>query len=129
NLTFDRSAAVETCQCRFAHGVEVEVESYKRGRCRMVLGIRQFVEIDGKDSDLIVMRLVARRRTRTTIAIGPEISAALDRALRHRTFFRIASSLRQSGDISGNIEHDPMPPPAAGRRVRIVNGERETLCA
>jgi hypothetical protein len=62
--------------------MEVQIEADQRCGSRIVLGIRQLVDVDGKNRSLVTMRFVAGRRTRAAIAIGAEIGAALDRALR-----------------------------------------------
>ena len=41
----------------------------------MILGSWQFVDINGKDSDLIVVRLVAGRRTWSAVAVATEVRA------------------------------------------------------
>ena len=41
----------------------------------MIRGSWQFVDINGKDSDLIVVRLVAGRRTWSAVAVATEVRA------------------------------------------------------
>src|SRR5258707_37637 len=89
------SAAVETGQCRLRQGMEVQIEADQRGRRRIVLGIRQLVDVDGKNRDLVTMRFVASRRTRAAIAIGAEIGAALDCALGRQLLLHVAGALGQ----------------------------------
>src|ERR1700723_2779432 len=115
------SAAVEAGQRRLRQGVKVQIEADQRSRSRIAGGIRQLVDVNRKNRDLIMMRLVACRRTRPTISTAAEIGAALDRPLRHQLLRHIASPLGQGRRGGWNVEHNPVPPAAAGRRIRIID--------
>src|SRR6516165_9294985 len=75
------------------------------------------------------MRLVAGRWTRAAVATCPEVGAALNNSRRHQLLRYVACSLGQRRRARRNIEHDPMPPAAAGRRVRIIHSDGEALGA
>src|SRR5438876_6622923 len=87
-----RSATIESGQCRRGHGMGAQIEAYQRRGNRIVLRIRQLVDIHRKDRDLVTVRLVARRRARSAIASGAKISAALDGALGHQLLFDVAGA-------------------------------------
>ena len=107
--------------------MEVQVEADQRSRRRVVLCIWQLVDIDRKHRDLVVMRLVAGRRTWATIPVGAEIGSnsgsppwASTSSSRRRRPSATTSRRR-------NIEHHPVPPAAAGRRIRIIDAHGEAL--
>jgi len=107
--------------------MEVKVETYG-GRGGIFVSV-DLVGVQGEDRDLIMMRLVALGRARAAIAGRAEIGPTLYRALRRRVSLGITPALRQTGHVGGDIKDHPVPIAAAGRRVRIVNGERKTLRA
>src|ERR1700678_2063424 len=72
-ITGRLSAAVETGQCRLRQRVEMQIEADQGRGCRVVAGVRQFVDIDGENRDVVVMRLVAGWRTRAGVPIGPKV--------------------------------------------------------
>src|SRR5579871_3924242 len=76
-------AAVGRGQTRFRERMEMQIEADQRRRGVVVLCIRQLVDVDRKDRDLVVMRLVAGRRTGAAIAVSAEIRPALNGSLRH----------------------------------------------
>src|SRR6266702_1009897 len=57
-----RSETVESGQCRLGQGMGVQIEADQRRGNRIVLRIRKLVDINGKDRDLVMVRLVAGRR-------------------------------------------------------------------
>src|SRR3974390_1675786 len=124
-----RSAAVQTGQRRLSQSMEIQVEPDQRSRGGIVLGVRQLVDVNSKNRDLVTMRLVASRGARATGSVGPEVGAALNSSLRHQLLLHVAGSLGQRRRARRNIEHNPMPPAAAGRRVRIIHSDGEALGA
>src|SRR6266404_1351768 len=73
------------------------------------------------------MRLVTLRGTWAAVAGLAEIGLGLHRALRGLAARRIAHADRQRHHVRRNVEHDPMPPAAPGRRIGVVHRYREAL--
>src|ERR1035437_2315220 len=74
-----------------------------------------------------MMRLVGGRRARATVSVGSEVGTALNSALRHQLLLHVAGAFGQRGRIRGKVEHHPVPPAAAGRCVRIIDGDSEAF--
>src|ERR1700730_14877400 len=121
------SAAVQTAQWRLGQGMEMQVEPDECSRGGIVLGVGQLVDVNSKNRDLVMMGLIAGRRARAAISVGSEVSTALNGALGHQFLLHVASALGQRRRARRNIEHNPMPPAAAGRRVRIVDADGEAF--
>src|ERR1700687_4919297 len=105
----------------------MQLEADDRSRYVVILGELQLVLIDCVHSEDAVMGLVALRRARTAVAVGAEVGAALDGALRHQPLLHVACVLRDRGGRSRDVEYDPMPETAAGRCVGIVDSNGETF--
>src|ERR1700746_2046615 len=76
-----------------------------------------------------MMRLVAGRRTWTAKTVGSKVGSALDGALGDQFLLHVACALGQCARACRNVEYDPVPPAAAGRRVRIIHGDGKALGA
>src|SRR5258706_720989 len=124
-----RSATVQSGQCRLGQGMRVQIEAGQRRGNRIVLRIRQLVDINCKYRDLVTVRLVAGWRARAAIAKGAIIVSGLDCALGHQLLFGIAGTPGQRRGGRRNIVRYPMPPTAAGRRIRIIHGDGEAFGA
>src|SRR6266545_879769 len=103
------AASFPSIRCREARFVElvgIEHES-DHGSARVFVGVDllHLERIDGED---VTMRLVALRGTGAAIA-------------------GLAEAGGQRRHVGGNVEYDPMPPPAPGRRIGVVHGYREAL--
>src|ERR1700689_34726 len=79
--------------------------------------------VHGEDREVIMVRRVALGRAGAAVAGNAKISAALHRALRR------GRALGKAGYVWRDVEDDPVPETAAGRRVGIVNRERKALRA
>lgn len=123
------STTVEAVQSRLRQCMKVQIESDQRGRCRTVFRVGQLVDIHGKDGDLIVMWLVAGRRTRAAVTADPKIGAALNSAASYRGFLYTARVFWKRRRAWRNIEDNPVPPAAASWRIRIIHRDRETFRA
>src|SRR5262252_383513 len=75
------------------------------------------------------MRLVTLRGAWAAVAWLAEIGPRLHRALRRLAARGIANTAGQRGHVRRDVEHDPVPPAAAGWRVGVVNGDCEALRA
>ena len=95
------------------------------GRCRRVE--RQAVDIKGIDRENIAVRLVADGGACPAETAFAVAGRALHRPFGHQPFTRIAGTRRQRRCRSGDVEHDPVPPPAARRRIRVIHGHGETF--
>jgi hypothetical protein len=73
-----------------------------------------------------MMRLVAGRRARATVSVGSEVGTALNSALRHQLLPHVAGALGQRRH-TGEILNTTQLPPAAGRRVRIIDADGEAF--
>src|ERR1700686_4745713 len=73
-----------------------------------------------------MMRLIAGRRTWAAKADAAVIGPGLDRAL-GQLRLGAAGALGQRRRAGGDIEYHPVPPAAAGRRVRIEHVDGEAL--
>ena len=65
------------------------------------------------------MRVVARRRAGTAIARRAEVGARLQRPRWQLGSLRIAGVQREFGDARRNVDHQPVPEPAAGGGIRV----------
>src|SRR6476661_6863048 len=77
-------------QLRFGERVSVDVESHVRGG-RAGRNV-ELVRVERKERDVVVVRLVLRRRTRAAVARHPEVGIALHRARGEKIFFRVAGA-------------------------------------
>src|SRR6185295_15154410 len=73
--------------------------------------------------------MVSRRRTRSAVAGPAKIGSRLQRSIRQLRCGRIAGIERKLGRARWNVDHQPMPEPATGRRVRVEAGDGEALGA
>src|SRR5439155_664399 len=112
-------------EARLVQLVRVEHES-DHGSARIFVGV-DLVHLERIDGEDVAMRLVTLRRTRAAVAGLAEIVLGLHRPLRCLAARRIADAGGQRRHIGRNVEHDPMPPPAAGWRIGVVHGHREAL--
>src|ERR1700674_4256740 len=118
-----RSSPIRGREAGLAELVGVDHVADQRAR-----GIRLAVELrtlKSEHGEYVAVWLVACGRARASPAWGPEIGAGLQRFTHLLSGLDVAEAARQAGLVSGNIHHQPVPPPAAGRRIRIVNRDRE----
>ena len=120
-----RLAAVERRQGRLRERMKMQVEADHRRR-RVLVGV-ELVDVDRIDREDVVVGLVALGRTRAAVAGNSGIRPALDRALRRGVALRIAGALGERSRIGGDVEDDPVPESAAGRRIGIVDIQGEAL--
>src|SRR5262249_51763724 len=78
------------------------------------------------EREIVVMRLTWRG-ARSPVANVAVVVAALYRACGHQAFLRISGTGGKRGGIGWDVVDGPVPPAAAGRRVRIVQQQREAL--
>lgn len=71
------------------------------------------------------MRFISRRRTGAAETGIAKIVAALYRSARQCSAVFISRASGQRKDAAGDIDHRPVPPAAAGRRIGIPDGDRE----
>ena len=74
------------------------------------------------------MGSVALGWTGPTIAGGSEIGHALDGSI-GKARPRCARTAREFRNRGRNVENNPVPPPASGRRIGVVKRDGETSCA
>src|SRR5579863_5657373 len=123
----NRSTPVEAYELRLGERVEVQHEADDGGGSVFIaIELRR---IHGEYREVIVVRRVALGRAGAAIAGNAKVGAALHRALGRLGTFQIAGVLRQAGHVRRDVENDPVPETAAGRRVGIVDREREALGA
>src|SRR5947209_3640141 len=108
---------------RFGERVEKELEADHRSR-----GIRGDgkLALDRVHREEIAVRMTFRRAG-AAVARDAEIRSYLQRSLGHFAAGEIAGVDRQFAHRGWDIDDDPVPEPAAGRRVRIVAGHGEAL--
>ena len=73
----------------------MQIEPDQRGRGGIVLGVGQLVDVNGKNSDLVVMRPVAGRWAWATVSVGSEVGTALNSALGHQFIRHVAGARGQ----------------------------------
>jgi len=88
---------------------------------------RELIHLQGIDSKYVAMRFIAARGAWSAVTRLAKIGHALDRSFSN-DIVRLARIGRQHMDADWNVEDDPMPPSASGRRVRIVHRDGKTLC-
>src|SRR5215471_21762751 len=78
------------------------------------------------EREVVVMRLTWRGAG-SPVANVAVVVAALHCPRGHQAFLRISGTCRKRGSSGWDVVDDPVPPAAAGRRVRIVQQQREAL--
>src|SRR5271166_3642745 len=106
--------------------MEVQVESDDRRRSIGVDTV-DLVDVEREQSEPIVVWLVLRSRTGTTVAGNAKVGPTLHRPGRHEVRSGVARIFWQRRGSSRNIEYHPMPEAASGRRVQIIEGEGEAF--
>src|SRR5262245_51905511 len=120
-----RSPPMLRVQLSLADLVASDHEAHKGAR-GIGVNVGKLVDLQGPEREDVAVRLVALRWARAAEARLAKVGAALDRALRQLAAGR-ARALRQPGCGHRNVDHCPVPPAAAGRRVGIVDGKRHAL--
>jgi hypothetical protein len=119
---FVGSAAPCTGQDRFRQSVRVGVESNDRRR-RVVVDV-EFLLVKREQGN----QIMASRPfdwTRTAISHEAEVIPNLNRAGRQARAFVVSRALGERG----NVGDPPMPKSTARRSLRVVDADREALCA
>ena len=98
-------------------------------RCRRVGGDLQAFGADREHREQVAVRVIARGRAGAAIARRAEVGARLQGARRQFRGLRVAGIERKLGDVSRDVDHQPVPESAAGGRVRIEAGDGEALRA
>src|SRR6266571_1645001 len=114
-------------EARLAELVSVEHETDQRA-ARLGVGV-DLVDLERVYGEDVAMRLVALGRARSTVAGFAEVGPRLHRTLRRLTARRVANAQRKRGHAGRYVEHDPVPPAAPGRRIGVVDRDREALGA
>src|SRR2546423_15702774 len=112
---------VKSSNPRAGQPVGVDVEANHR-RCG-VAGHVELIDLERVHGEVIVMRLVANRRTRPAISLRSEISVPLLASA--PWIASVAGARLQSRGVGWNVVHHPMPPAASRWRIGIVSRNRE----
>src|SRR5579859_6657826 len=83
----------------------------------------------GIDADQVTMRTVTLRRAWPEVAHDAQIIGAHDRACGQQILGRVARACGQTRGAGWDVEYQPVPQTAARRRIHVIHGDRETLCA
>src|SRR6516162_7314818 len=122
-----RSPLVQPHDRGFRERVEIEL---KADDCRRGIGgNRQFIDADRKHREQVAVGMVALRRTGAAVTGRTEVGAGLQRARRQLGRPRITGVDGKFADVGRNVDDEPVPETAAGRRVRIVAGDRDAFRA
>src|SRR6516162_8965033 len=117
-------AAIHPRELRLTERVRARVEADQGGACP--LRHLELRHLEGVEREIIVM-WATRRRAGSTVADAAVVVAPLHRPRRHQAFLRISRTHGKRGGAGWDVVGDPMPPAAAGGRVRIVHQQREAL--
>src|SRR5919201_3047329 len=115
---------VEALDLALRQRVEVKHEADDGGR-GVGGDIREPIEADGVDGKDVAVQVVPRKRTRSAVARGAEVSARLQRASWQGTRLGAASTGRELRDAGRDVDYHPVPETATGRRVRVKRRHRE----
>src|SRR5262249_4410797 len=110
---------------RLGERIEIELKANDCGR-RVSLH-RQTVDTDGKHREEIAMWVIAWRRAGPAIAGCAEIRARLQGACGQFWRVGIAGIEGKRARAGWDVDDEPVPEPAAGRRVGIKTGQGEAL--
>src|SRR5581483_12502459 len=112
-------------QRRLRQRVEVQVEADDRSRS-VGFHLQLFLR-DREDGEDIAMRMIVGRRAGADITGFADIVAGHERALRQLRRAGVAGIERQLGGGGRNVDDQPVPEAAAGRRIRIEAGQGKAL--
>src|SRR6516164_5587035 len=117
-------AAIHPRELRLSERVGTRVEADQGGaRPLRYLELRHLERVERE----VVVVWLTRGRAGSPVADAAVVVAPLHRACGHQAFLRISRTRGKRGGAGRDVVDDPVPPAAAGGRVRIVQQQREAL--